>query len=183
MKNQVVSKRYAKALLLIGTEDGRSDHYREELSALAGIVSQEAALAQVLNNPMYDTGERRNVLKAVLEAMETSDVMQSFALLLFDKKRFSLLEPVTAAYARLCDDFKGVARASITSAVELSSEAIEKIRSALEKRTGRQVELDIHQDPGLIGGIVTRIGDLVLDGSIKTQLETMRESFKRGESV
>ena len=69
------------------------------------------------------------------------------------------------------------------SATELSEGVIEKIRESLSRMTGREVRLEVEQDPSLIGGIVTRIGDLVLDGSVKTQLLNMRESLKRGESV
>jgi F-type H+-transporting ATPase subunit delta len=69
------------------------------------------------------------------------------------------------------------------SATELSSDAVEKIKEALSNKTGKQVILDVEQDPNLLGGIVTRIGDLVLDGSIKTQLLNMRETLKRGESA
>ena len=76
-----------------------------------------------------------------------------------------------------------IARASLVSATELSSDTVEKIRTSLSKMTGKDIILDVEQDPGLIGGVVTRIGDLVLDGSIKTQLFNMRESLKRGESV
>ena len=86
-------------------------------------------------------------------------------------------------YQKLADELKGIARASLVSATELSAETVEKIRAALSKKTGKDIILDVEQDPSLIGGIVTRIGDLVLDGSIKTQLLNMRESLKRGESV
>ena len=81
------------------------------------------------------------------------------------------------------DELKGISRASLVSAAELSSETVEKIRATLSKKTGKDIILDVEEDPGLIGGIVTRIGDLVLDGSIKTQLLNMRESLKRGEGV
>ncbi len=76
-----------------------------------------------------------------------------------------------------------MARASLVSATELSSDATDKIHAALSKMTGKEIILDTQQDPSLIGGIVTKIGDLVLDGSIKTQLLNMRESLKRGESI
>jgi F-type H+-transporting ATPase subunit delta len=78
---------------------------------------------------------------------------------------------------------KGIARASVISATDLSSDAVEKIRDSLSKMTGKEVKLEVEKDTSLIGGIVTKIGDLVLDGSIKTQLLNMRESLKRGESV
>jgi F-type H+-transporting ATPase subunit delta len=71
----------------------------------------------------------------------------------------------------------------LISAAELSSDTIEKIRTTLSKKTGKDIILEVEQDPGLIGGIITRIGDLVLDGSIKTQLFNMRETLKRGEGV
>ena len=83
----------------------------------------------------------------------------------------------------LADELKGIVRANLVSATELSSESFEQIRDSLSKMTGKEILLESEQDPNLIGGIVTRIGDLVLDGSVKTQLQNMRESLKRGESV
>jgi F-type H+-transporting ATPase subunit delta len=77
----------------------------------------------------------------------------------------------------------GLGRATAISAQELSAEAVERLRAALSRRTGKNIVLEVKQDPGLIGGIITRIGDLVLDGSIKTQLLNMRESMKRGEGA
>ena len=71
----------------------------------------------------------------------------------------------------------------MVSAVELSADAVKNIQASLSKLTGKDVVLDIDQDPTLIGGVVTKIGDLVLDGSIRTQILNMRESFKRGEKV
>ena len=104
-------------------------------------------------------------------------------MLLFDKGRIGFISSISDFYQKLVDELKGVARASLISATELTSEIIEKIRNSLSKRTGKDIVLEVEQDPGLIGGIVTRIGDLVLDGSIKTQLLNMRETLKRGESV
>jgi F-type H+-transporting ATPase subunit delta len=83
----------------------------------------------------------------------------------------------------LADELKGVARATVTSAGELSADAVERIRTALSKRTGKDIVLEVKQDHGLIGGLVTQIGDLVLDGSIRTQLLNMRESLKKGEGA
>ena len=183
MKNIVISRRYAKALLLIGKEDGMIEKYGEELKTVSGLLEREAGLAQMLCNPIYDYLQRKNVLQAVLGKLEVSKVMSSFLLLLFDKGRFGFLSSINEFYQKLADELKGVAHASLVSATELSSEAVEKIRSSLSKLTGKEITLDIDQDPSLIGGIVTKIGDLVLDGSIKTQLLNMKESFKRGESV
>ena len=183
MKNLAIARRYAKALLLIGKEDGQAETYREELSGLVGLISDQKGLDQAINNPLYDADQRRRVLEAVIRQGSLSKVMHSFLLLLFDKGRFGILGHINQFYQVLADELKGIARASLVSATALSEETVEKIRKALCQKTGKEVLLDVEQDPSLIGGIVTRIGDLVLDGSIKTQLLNMRESLKRGESV
>jgi F-type H+-transporting ATPase subunit delta len=104
-------------------------------------------------------------------------------MLLFEKGRFGFLGAISDFYQKLADELKGVARATLVSASALSVEAVDRIRLALSKRTGKEIILDVKQDPSLIGGVITQIGDLVLDGSIRTQLTHMRESLKRGEGV
>lgn len=183
MRNLAIARRYAKALLLIGKEDGQAETYKEELAGVAGVIAQHEALGRTLNNPLYDAAGRKEVLKALIEKLQLSKVMSSFLLLVFDKGRINFLGNINEFYQKLADELKGIARASLVSATELSSETVEKIRDALSKKTGRNIILEVEQDPGLIGGIITRIGDLVLDGSVKTQLLNMRESLKRGESV
>jgi F-type H+-transporting ATPase subunit delta len=183
VKNLAIARRYAKALLMIGKEDGQTETYREELDGIAELIQGEKVLEQALTNPLYDVAGRRKVLEAVIEKMDLSKVMNSFLLLVFEKGRVGFIGSINEFYQKLADELKGVARASLVSATELSSEAVDKIRASLSKRTGKDITLEIEQDPTLIGGIVTRIGDLVLDGSIKTQLLNMRESLKRGESV
>ena len=102
--------------------------------------------------------------------------MKSFLVLLFEKGRFIYLSGINDFYQKLADELKGIARASVISATEISSDTVVKIREALSKKTGKDILLEVEHIPSLIGGIVTRIGDLVLDGSIKTQLLNMRES-------
>ena len=183
MKKLAVGRRYAKALLLIGKEDGQAEIYREELDGVARLIDESQTLNHAINNPLYDAADRKKVLQAIVGKLNLSKVMSSFLMLLFDKGRFDFISSINELYQKLADELKGIARASLVSATELSSETVEKIRTSLSKKTGKDIILDTKQDPDLIGGIVTRIGDLVLDGSIKTQLLNMRESLKRGESV
>jgi len=181
MKNLAVARRYAKALLLIGKEDGRTDSYREELSGFADLMEREDALNQAITNPLYESLGRRKVLQAVIDNLGISRTMKSFLLLLFDKGRIGILGSIDDYYQKLADELNGIARASLVSATELSGDTVEKIRAALSKKTNKEIILEVEQDPELIGGIVTKIGDLVWDGSIKTQLSNMRETLKRGE--
>ncbi len=183
MKNLAVARRYAKALLLIGKENGQTDAYRDELNGFATMVTNNQPLKLALNNPLYDASDRKRVLQTLIEKLELSIVMKSFLFLLFDKGRIGFLGSVNDFYQKLADELKGIARASVVSASDLAPATIDQIRKALSKMTGKEIKLEVDHDPGLIGGIVSRIGDLVLDGSIKTQLLNMRESLKRGESV
>ena len=183
MKNLAVARRYAKALLLIAKEDGNAETYREELDRISGLIEREKELDSVLSNPLYDSEGRKKILEIVIEKLKLSVVMRSFLLLLFDKGRVGFINNINEFYQQLVDELNGIARASLTSATKLADEVVDKIGATLSKMTGKDVVLDVEHDPSLIGGVVSRIGDLVLDGSIKTQLLNMRESLKRGESV
>lgn len=183
MKDIAISRRYAKALLLLGKEDGKAESYREELSGVAALLAAEKELAGAITNPVYAIAGRKSLLGVVVEKLKLSPVISSFVLLLFDKGRFGYLGSIDETYQKLVDELNGIAHAHVVSAVDLTEDAVEKIKNSLSKLTGKDVILNLEKDPGLIGGIVTKIGDLVLDGSVRTQLQTMKESFKRGESV
>jgi F-type H+-transporting ATPase subunit delta len=183
VKNLTIARRYAKALLIIGKEDGQAETYRDELDVFAKLMAKEKELEQAITNPLYGASGRKKVLETVIGKVGISKILASFLLLLFDKGRFDFLSNINEFYQKLADELKGVLRASLVSASELPSETVEKIRTTLSKRTGKDIILQVKQDPSLIGGIVSRIGDLVLDGSIKSQLLNMRESLKRGESI
>lgn len=183
MKSVSVSRRYATALMLIGKEDGNTDQYRKELDDIVQFFDANPELEQTISNPLYDKNDRKNVLMAVLEKGGLSKVMKSFLVLLFAKARISFIREVCEFYHSLADELKGVVHATLVSATELSSDAVEKIRAGLATRIGKDIVLDVEQDSSLLGGVVTKIGDLVLDGSVKTQLFNMRETLKRGESA
>ena len=183
MRSSAIARRYAKALMLIGKEDGQAETYRDELQGFIDLFDQQEELEQMITNPLYSTENRRKVFTAVLDAVKISDVMRSFLILLFNKGRIPYLRQIATNYNKLADELRGIVRANLVSAAELSDDKFEEIRNALSKMTGKDVVLDAEQDPSIIGGVVTKIGDLVLDGSIKTQLENMRESLKRGERV
>lgn len=183
MKNLAVSRRYAKALILIGQEDGQAEQYNEELAAMVGLFDTQEGFELALTNPLINKNDRKKVLEAVIGATDLTDVMRSFLTLLFDKGRIGFLRDIASYYKDMADELKGVVKASVTSATELSDDAIGKIKESLSKKTGKTIVLNVEQDPSLIGGVVTKIGDLVLDGSVKTQLINMRETLKKGENV
>ncbi|MFH0808973.1 MAG: ATP synthase F1 subunit delta [Pseudomonadota bacterium] len=178
-----VARRYAKGLLAVAVEERKIADYGRELEAVAGLLTGHAELRNVVTNPLHDRSSRRAILDILIKKLSTSPVMSQFLRLALDKGRLRHLPAIASAYQRLVDDHTNVGRATVSAAVSIPPAAQSRIKDALESATGKTIILTVNQDPGLIGGIKAKIGDLVLDGSIKTQLEGLKNSLKRGEAV
>ena len=172
-----VSKRYAKALFSLGQEDGNFEQYGQELSDFEAFFQDNADFRQVIVNPVFALEDRRKVLQIVLDKSNFSGVVKNFLNLLLDKDRIGAIEAITGYYARLTDEVSGIARAEIVTARPLKEEALGRIEKSLEGLTSKKIKPEVREDKDLIGGIVVKIGDLVLDGSVKAQLEGLKESF------
>jgi F-type H+-transporting ATPase subunit delta len=179
--NSIVAKRYAKALLELGRDDGNFEKYGQELADMVGILDEAPELEQVLSNPGFEMDDRKGVLAKILEKMSPSPMVANFYKLLMDRKRIGEIRGIQAVYSKLLDDARGITRAEITSASALKEEEIQKLKDSLKEVAGSEVQIEINEDPSLIGGLKARIGDLVLDGSVKTQLESLKDSLRRGE--
>jgi F-type H+-transporting ATPase subunit delta len=169
--------------MAIGKEDGQAETYKVELGGFVKLLEEQKELEQAISNPLYDAEGRKKVLETVVERSGLSQVMASFLFLLFDKGRIQYLGDIYDFYEKLTDELANIVRADLVSATDLSDETIDKIQAALAQKTGKQVKMDVRVDPGLVGGAVTKIGDLVLDGSVRTQLKTLKESLQRSEVI
>lgn len=178
-----IARRYAKALMTIGREDGQAETYKEELGSVVKLLEEQEGLFMAITNPLYNADSRKNVLRLVVERLGLSKVMTSFLLLCFDKGRIRYLNDIYSFYEKLTDELANIVRADLVSAVKLPEESIARIRDALSEKTGKEVRMEVSVDPALIGGAVTRIGDLVLDGSVRTQLMSLKESLQRSENI
>jgi len=169
-----VARRYAKALFGLGVTAGTYDKFGQELEDLVKAYDQSNDLRLALENPVIKPTEKQAILRALLPRIAPSPPVQRFAALLLERGRFPLLRSIARAYRELADQRAGQVRAKVTAAEPLSAADLDRVRRALEKRTGRKVLIESSVDPDLIGGIVARVGDLVLDGSVRTQLDEMR---------
>jgi F-type H+-transporting ATPase subunit delta len=172
-----VSKRYAKALFSLGREDGNFEQYGQELSDFETFFRDNGDFRQVIVNPVFALEDRRKVLQVVLDKGNFSGVVKNFLNLLLDKNRIGAIEAIKAYYSQLTDEVSGIARAEIITARPLKEEALGKIERSLEELTSKKIKSEVREDGDLIGGIVVKIGDLILDGSVKAQLEGLKESF------
>jgi F-type H+-transporting ATPase subunit delta len=176
-----ISKRYAKALLSLGQEDGNYAEYGENLKEFAGICADNPEFSKVIGNPVFSVEDRKKVLNSILEKSQFADYVNNFLRLLLDQNRISGIGDVSAYYTRLTDEISNIIRAEIVTARPLKDEVVDKLDVVLSKITNKTVKAKVEEDESLIGGLVVKIGDLVLDGSVRAQLEGLKESLKRGE--
>ena len=168
MKQTILAKRYAKALFAIGKEDGTYEAYSEALAAVAALFETTPEVEDALTNPLYPVDN-------------TDKVMGNFLNLLVQKKRAALLPEIAEEFKIMVDEDKNISHGTVVSAVELDTDLQNKIQDTLEKITGKKVELTASVDPSIIGGVIAKVGDLVLDGSIRTQLASLKGSIKGRE--
>jgi len=181
VKQTILAKRYAKALFAIGKEDGKYEAYNEALQGVAGLVTDNPEVADALTNPLYPLDVREKVMAAMIQSMEVDQIMGNFLNLLVQKKRAEIIPEIAEAFQVMVDEDKNISHGTIISAVELDTELQEKVQKTLEKLTGKKVELTASVDPSILGGIIAKVGDLVMDGSIRTQLASLKDSIKGRE--
>jgi len=179
LTSQTIARRYAKALLALGQEDGNFETYGQELAAFVKVAA-ESRLIDALTNPLYPTEVRHKLLEAVLDKAGPSKMVRNFLGLLHDKGRIGQLAAISAHLQVLVDEVKNVKRATIVTAGPISEAVQQQVRTTLERLTGHTVFIESKVDPDIIGGIVAQVGDLTLDGSVKTQLKNLKESLIKG---
>jgi F-type H+-transporting ATPase subunit delta len=175
-----ISRRYAKALLSLGQEDGHYEEYGRNLQEFGRFCSANREFFQVISSQIFSVEERKRVLDAVLEKSSFSDTLRNFLWLLLDKNRIGALEQIAEYYSRLTDDISNVTRAQVITARALRDDQLDRLEKALAQLTSKKVKMEVKEDGSLIGGLIVKIGDLVLDGSVTAQLKGLKESLRRG---
>ena len=169
-----IARRYARALFGIGVDAGKFEVLGREIEEFASLLEGSDELRHTLENPVFAPSEKRAVLQSLLPRVAPTPEVQRFVLLLLERRRIVLLPAIARAYRDMTDAHLGRVRARVISAEPLATPVLDRVRRSLEQRTGKQVILETAVDPELIGGLVARVGDLVLDGSVRTQLEDLR---------
>lgn len=177
MSVQIVARRYAQALLEIGAEAGNLDALVEEFGTLGSAWEASTDLRNALENPLIAHEAKKAVVAELCEQIGASVTTRHTLQMLVDRRRVQTL-PYVARYLReLADRRKGVLRAEVTTAAPLSDAYYERLRAQLEKMTGQKVVVDRRLDPALVAGVVTRIGDRILDGSLRTRLQSLKDAL------
>jgi len=173
-----LAKRYATALVEIAQEQNALDKYAADLDALSKLVEESRDFREVLINPVFTKEDKKKIAGPVLQKMGADPMVINFVYLLIDRKRIEQLTGIEKAFRAKVDEIRGITRGQVTSAEPLEQAELAQLTEKLANITGKQVIVTTKVDPTLIGGLVAKVGDMVFDGTIRTQLNQLKESLK-----
>lgn len=179
MSYETIARRWARAVYDLGKEGKNLAATSRDLTAFAELYAQSDELSTVLENPLVLDDAREGIVTDVAAKMGLGDTAKGTLRLLARKRRLVICGDLARQLARLADVDDNVLRAEVTSVGALSEAYLGRLKAELEKSTGKKIVLSQKQDPSLIGGVVTRIGDTVIDGSVRARLAGFRESLLR----
>ena len=177
-----VARRYAQALADVVTHQDTTAQVDGELEAFVNIWSQNRQLRDVFASPVVSMNDKLKVLNAVIERTHPSATTTNLLRLLLRHYRLHQLDDIYRQFRREMNERRGIVPAEVTTAAPIGPDEREKFLRQLQHVTGKRVELDFKTDTSLIGGAVTRIGSVIYDGSIRTQLSAIRQKLAAGES-
>ena len=172
-----IARVYARSLFEVAIEAGRIDVVKEQLGQFADALDGNRELSVFFFSPYFSTTEKKDGLTGMLDGADP--IVQNFLELLVEKHRMPAVFRLRREYDRLWGEENKLLPVQITSAVELDPATIERIGREIGEQTGRKVELVYSVDPDVLGGIVLRVGNSILDASIRTRLENLRKQVAR----
>ncbi|EPR43846.1 ATP synthase subunit delta [Desulfovibrio sp. X2] len=183
MTDNIIARRYAKALFSLGLEKGGDElaAYGKDLAALAEILKGSPEALKVFRNPIFGAQDKKVVIGKMMDKLAVGQMVRNFCLLLADKDRLGYLPQIQVVFAELLDAHQGVLRGSLVTAVEVPDARKEAIKQQLESQAKAKLVLGYEIDPGILGGVVLKVGDKVLDASLRAQLSMLKEQIIRGE--
>lgn len=177
MSSQAVARRYAVALADVVLSRGEAPEVREELAAWDELMRSNAQLLEVFRHPTIPYERKRGVLEELITRTRTRPTTANFLKVLLQNHRLAELSEVATQFAQELDKRSNVVTAQVTTARPLSPDAQEALRTRLGQLTGSTVRLQFEVDEELIGGVVTRIGSTLYDGSVRGQLQQIKQKM------
>ncbi len=172
-----LSRRYAKALMEIGLEDGSYQRVGQDVASMAKAIESSDELNALLTNPVFPRDDREKIVMGILQRIGASKTVANFSRLLLDRERLNILPDISRELSAMIDEKSGQITAEVTSAVKLSPSQETELKTTLEGISGKKVLIQSKEDPALLGGVIAKVGDMVYDGSIRTQLRELGRSL------
>lgn len=180
MLSHTVARRYAKGLLqaVVAVAPGSETKVKDQLDELIETIEGHDGLKLLVRNPAIDAQQKQAILGKITETLAFDGTTRRFVDLLAEKKRLDHLSLIVDVYGELVDEHFGVVTAEITTATPMNPGQIAELEASLREALGGEVRISRNTDPRLLGGMVTRIGDVVYDGSIQGHLARIRERLE-----
>ena len=170
--------RYASALFELARDERQIDSVGRSLDALAQAIVDSREFSQLIASPLIDRDDAWKAFDAVSEALGLDPITRNFLGVLARNGRKNQLQPVIRAFRRLAADHRGETTAEVTTAHSLKDDQLAALRQQLRSRAGRDVAIETHVDPDILGGIVVKLGSQMIDASIRTKLNRLAEAMK-----
>ena len=175
MSSETVARRYAAALADVVTKTGEANSVKSELKTWEQMINSSEQLFEAFSNPAIGQDSKEKILENLIEKTKPTKTTANFLRVLLQNSRLTEINEISERFAGVLEERSGIVAAQITSARELSDSEKAELKIGLNKLTGKSVNPSFTIDENIIGGIVTRIGSTVYDGSIKTKLEELKQ--------
>jgi len=177
VSSETVARRYASALADVASERNEAQLVQAELAAWAKMISENNALVEAFSNPTVAYEQKRNLLNELITRTKVRPTTTNFLRTLLKNQRLAELPQVSDKLAHILDERAGIVSAEIISARPVADNARELLEEKLREITGKKARLTFATDESLLGGIITRIGSTIYDGSVSNQLSRLREEL------
>jgi F-type H+-transporting ATPase subunit delta len=168
-----IARVYAEALFEVAKEKGKLDQIRDQLGELVDVLERNRDLQVFFFSPYFSSGEKREGLERAISGAEPELI--NFLELLIDKHRMPVIFRLRTRFDELWAEENKLLEVTLTSAVELDPEIVDRVGDEIERQTGNKIELESAVDEGILGGLVLRVGNMVLDASLRNKLEKLRK--------
>jgi len=175
-----LARRYARALLDIGKEEGQLRRLLTDTEGFAAALEASPDLRDALEAAHIGRPVKQATLESVFGKTDFLPTTKSFLSLLVDKGRMNVLPEILSELRRMVEEHEGIERVDVTVPMQLSAPQKDRLRDVLERRTGKRILLEETIDPAVLGGMVVRVGSTVYDGSVRTQIQQIRQNLQKG---
>ena len=174
-----VAGRYASALFALAQEQHATDKVASDLNSFDRMIAGSTDMQALVASPVFTAQEQTGALDKILLKSDISGIAANFIRLVAQKRRLFAIRDMIKAYGAMHDASKGVSRAEVTAAHDLNADQIAALKTALRDSTnGKSVEVAVKVDPAIIGGLIVKLGSRMVDGSIRTKLNSIRSRMK-----
>ncbi len=182
MRAGTIARVYAETLLREADRENARDEIDASLTAVVVALESDGRFRRFLEGPQIEGEDKKAVIGEAFGG-QIHPLALRFLKLVIDKHREVLVEEIVAAWSQLLDERAGRQSASVTTATPVGDDVLERVRRALESRTGKTIRLEHAVDPALLGGLVVRAGDTVIDGSLRTRLRHLRRRLSAASAA